>query len=268
MSSWAVVGATRGIGFEYVNQLSADSNNIVFALIRSQNTAGALNELAQLRKNIHVIQTDISNPEILKETAEKIGQVTGGKLDVLINNAFLAGTEAMILPPTAFSGKEAELEREIFEPLKVNLLHVVFTVNAFLPLIRSSQLKKIIYISSGNGDIGVIRTCELSALLGYCVSKASGNIVMAKYAAELKHEGILTLSLSPGWVATDAAKEASDTPEAFEYLLTSFQKMDPSVTGMISTSESVKAQLSVIGDLDASKSGSFVSHRGDNVHWF
>ena len=37
-------------------------------------------------------------------------------------------------------------------------------------------------------------------LLGYCTSKAAGNIIMAKYSAELKGEGIKTLSLSPGWV--------------------------------------------------------------------
>ena len=36
-------------------------------------------------------------------------------------------------------------------------------------------------------------------MVGYAVSKSAGNIVMAKYAAELKGEGIKTLALSPGW---------------------------------------------------------------------
>ena len=90
--------------------------------------------------------------------------------------------------------------------LKVNLLHQMFVVNAFLPLIRKGHLKKVIYISSGMGDINVIRVCELPSLLGYAVGKASGNIMMAKYAAELKSEGIKTLSLSPGWVETDTGK--------------------------------------------------------------
>lgn len=43
-------------------------------------------------------------------------------------------------------------------------------------------------------------------LLGYAFSKTAGNILMAKYAAELKSQGIHTLSLSPGWVATDAGE--------------------------------------------------------------
>jgi NAD(P)-dependent dehydrogenase (short-subunit alcohol dehydrogenase family) len=73
----------------------------VFALIRSQQTAGALNELAASRKNIHVLETDTSSPKKLRETAENVGSVTGGKLDVLIYNAYLPGTEAMMSPPSA-----------------------------------------------------------------------------------------------------------------------------------------------------------------------
>jgi hypothetical protein len=64
------------------------------------------------------------------------------------------------------------------------------------------------------------------------------------------------------------ANEISHSPEAFQWMLTSFQKMDPNVKGMISTNESVKAQLSVIGSLDEKLSGSFVSHRGNDRDWF
>lgn len=82
----------------------------------------------------------------------------------------------------------------------------MYTINAFLPLIRKGTLKKIIYISSGMGDINVVRIGEIAPQLGYAVSKAAGNIAMAKYAAALKGEGINTLSISPGWVASDAGE--------------------------------------------------------------
>lgn len=80
----------------------------------------------------------------------------------------------------------------------------MYTVNAFLPLIRLGQGKKIVYITSGIGDIELTRVCEIPNLLGYGVSKAAGNLLMAKYSVDLKGEGISTLALSPGWVATDA----------------------------------------------------------------
>jgi NAD(P)-dependent dehydrogenase (short-subunit alcohol dehydrogenase family) len=98
----------------------------------------------------------------------------------------------------------------------VNVLQQVHAVNSFLPLIRQGREKKIIYITSGIGDIAVTRVCEMPGLLGYSVSKAGGNIMMAKYAAELKGEGITTLSLSPGWVSTDAGTLA---PKAVTGLL-------------------------------------------------
>lgn len=105
-------------------------------------------------------------------------------------------------------------------------------------------------------------------LLGYSVSKAAGNILIAKYAVELKAKGIKTLAMSPGWVETDAARDISNSPEAFQWMLSSFQKMDPRVKGMISTEQSVKAQLSVIGSLDEKLSGAFVSHNGNDKDWF
>ncbi|ETS03270.1 putative short-chain dehydrogenases/reductase [Trichoderma reesei RUT C-30] len=265
MTSWAIVGAARGIGFEYVKQLSANPNNTVFALIRSQATAGPVNELAAKRSNIKVIETDVSSLDKLNQTAESISEVTSGKLDVLIYNAYSAGTdEGKLLPPTAFHGKEDLFKRE----LSVNLFQVVNTVSAFLPLIEKGQQKKIIYISSGIGDIPTTRATELPNLLGYAISKAAGNILMAKYAVDLKAKGILTLSLSPGWVETDASRELSNSPEVFQWMLSSFQKLDPTVKGMISTEESVSAQLSVIDSLDEKLSGAFVSHRGNDRDWF
>jgi hypothetical protein len=66
---------------------------------------------------------------------------------------------------------------------------------------------------------------------------------------------------------TIIAKGIASSPEAFQFLLSSFQKLKPSVTGMISTDESVRDQLAVIDSLDDSKSGMFLSQHG-NDDWF
>jgi len=264
MSSWLVVGASRGIGLEYVQQLSSDSNKTVIALIRSQATAAPLNELAAERKNIHVILADISSPQKLQLAAEEVSEITGGGLDVLVYNAFLPGTEAFSLSLSGFVGNEEGLERELIEPLKANVIHLIHAVNAFLPLIRKGSAKKLIYITSGNGVPEVIRVSGIPNLLGYCTSKAAGNIVMAKYHAELQGEGIKTLSLSPGWVDTESGRPP---PEAFDALVAAFQKIQPDVTGPISTEKSVRLQLGVIDRLDASQSGMVLSQNGNDV-WF
>jgi NAD(P)-dependent dehydrogenase (short-subunit alcohol dehydrogenase family) len=82
----------------------------------------------------------------------------------------------------------------------------MYTFGAFLPLIRNGKEKKMVQISSPSADLDFIRGAEFSNQLGYAVGKAGGNIVVAKLALDLAKEGIKTLSLSPGWVTTDACE--------------------------------------------------------------
>ena len=82
-------------------------------------------------------------------------------------------------------------------------------INCFLGLIRKGQEKKIIFISSPSGDVDFNRITGIASVVGYSAAKAGMNNVMAKYHAELAPEGIKTLSMSPGWVATDAGKYPS-----------------------------------------------------------
>lgn len=88
--------------------------------------------------------------------------------------------------------------------MKVNLISNIYVINSFLDLVRNGKEKKIIYISSTCGDLEVTRIMGLSALIGYSISKTGMNIIMTKFGAELAQYGIKTLSLSPGWVDTDA----------------------------------------------------------------
>lgn len=90
--------------------------------------------------------------------------------------------------------------------IKANLISNVYVINSFLNLIRNGKEKKIIFISSQSGDVEFTRITGFSTLVGYSVSKAGMNMVMTKFGIELAQEGIKTLSLSPGWVNTDAGK--------------------------------------------------------------
>ncbi|OQV10142.1 hypothetical protein CLAIMM_14182 [Cladophialophora immunda] len=208
MVSWAITGATRGIGLGFVDNLSADPANTVFALIRSRATAGALEQLAATRKTIHIIVTDLADPKSLAQAAADISAVTGGSLDVLILNAGSAAgpPEASVLAPAAFHGKEDALEKEINENIKANLLSNMYVIHAVLDLIRHGAEKKLVFISSPSGDLEFTRRTGLAALVGYSVAKAGMNVVTTKFGAELAREGIRTLSMSPGWVDTDAGQ--------------------------------------------------------------
>ncbi|KAL5464763.1 hypothetical protein PMIN06_000930 [Paraphaeosphaeria minitans] len=278
MVSWAITGATRGIGLGFVKNLLKDntdrrtkvhdSKNQVFALIRSLGTAGPLLELAAQRKNIHVIVTDISDPTKLDDAAAEVSKATAGSLDVLLLNAGSAGPDTAVLPPSAFHGKKEALDFEINESIKDNLLSNMYTINAFLHLIRSGAEKKVVFISSQSGNLDFTRRTGFSTLLGYSVSKAGMNMAMTKFAGELAPEGIKTLSLSPGWVDTDAAKAVTGDPEVRRFVLDMFHKVDAKVEGPAPVGEAVSDMLRVIGGLDEVDSGKFLTHHGDEEQWF
>ncbi|KIV94491.1 hypothetical protein, variant [Exophiala mesophila] len=268
MVSWAVTGATRGIGFGFIENLSANSKDEVFALIRSRATAGPLEKLATERKNVHIIVTDIADPQKLAEAAAEVAKVTAGSLDVLILNASSPGPDTGALSPTAFHGKEEALANEINENVKTNVISNVFVVNAFLDLIRNGKEKKISFITSPSGDVEFTRITGLSTLLGYSVSKAGVNMLATKYAVELAPEGIKTVALSPGWVDTDASRAVTGDPEVRKFMLNAFHKLDKDVEGPISVDESIALQLKVIQDLNQENSGKTLTHRGNSDGWF
>ncbi|KAK5109753.1 hypothetical protein LTR62_006593 [Meristemomyces frigidus] len=263
MPSWLVVGAARGIGFEFVKQLSATPTNKVVGIIRSQKTADEINALAKQNSNVHVIEADVFDVESLRGAVAKVEKFTDGKLDVLIYNAYSIGTpETMMLSPTQLTGKETALYAEINEAVKGNILGPMLAINACLPLIRKGSEKKIVYITSGAGDVDMTRISRLTGQIGYAASKAGGNVIIAKYAGELYEEGIKTLSLSPGWVETPATSTLTD-PAIMAYLMETFGRVQPNLRGMIPAEESISAMLKVIGKLDMETSGAFLSHHGD-----
>ena len=84
----------------------------------------------------------------------------------------------------------------------MNVLGVIYTINAFLPLIRKGAGKKVVTLSSGHGDLDFALKVGVANAGPYAVSKAAVNMVMVKYAVRFKGEGIVFLTISPGWVNT------------------------------------------------------------------
>jgi NAD(P)-dependent dehydrogenase (short-subunit alcohol dehydrogenase family) len=84
----------------------------------------------------------------------------------------------------------------------INVVGVVHTINAFLPLLREGAAKKVVTLSSGMGDTDLVLTSGIPNQAPYAISKAAVNMVVAKYAAEYKAEGFVFLAISPGLVDT------------------------------------------------------------------
>ncbi|KAJ6541814.1 hypothetical protein B0H19DRAFT_958375 [Mycena capillaripes] len=261
MPSYVVTGAARGIGFEFVRQLSVDSGNNVFAIVRNKATATQLNALS--RKNVIVLEADVTDAKALKLAAAEVAKATGDKLDFLIHNAGKTNHPGFTLDkfPTP-----AALEHDLLDNFKTNTIGMVHCTNAFLPLLKNGAAKKVVAVSSGLGDLDATLLTEAVGEPSYSISKAALNMVVAKYAAQYKADGFIFLAISPGLVNTSMLPTSSEAVEEMRLLMEAIKKWAPGFKGPISPEESVKMQLEVINRWTVEQSGEFVSHFG-NKQW-
>lgn len=80
-----------------------------------------------------------------------------------------------------------------------------------MPLVLKGKAKRVIALSSGHGDLDLIRDISIKVSTPYAVSKAALNALIAKYDAAYRSEGVLFLSISPGIVDTGAFSEREST---------------------------------------------------------
>lgn len=90
---------------------------------------------------------------------------------------------------------------------KINVTAQIHLFSVFLPLILKGSAKKVIALSSGHGDLDLVKEYELEHASLYSISKAALNMVIAKFHAQYKKDGVTFLALSPGAVDTGNANE-------------------------------------------------------------
>ncbi|KAK7057763.1 NAD(P)-binding protein [Favolaschia claudopus] len=258
MSSYVVTGASRGIGLEFVRQLSADSKNSVFALVRNKQGATKLHELA--RANVVVLEADVTNAKALQLAAAEVAKATNNKLDYLINNAGKTNHPGFTLDN--FPSPEA-LEHDLLDNFRTNTIGVVHSTNAFLPLLKNGSAKKVVCLNSALADLDLTVQVEAIGAASYSISKAALTMVVAKYAAQYKSMGFTFLCISPGLVATDMLPAGPETEAEMKMLTAAVARYVPDFKGPISPEVSVKMQLEVIERWTVEQSGAFVSHAGD-----
>ncbi|PYH86357.1 NAD(P)-binding protein [Aspergillus uvarum CBS 121591] len=266
MPSYLITGASRGLGYAWLKHLSSNAQNTVIGLVRDEATAES--RLATDRRtNVYHVCADITDPKALATAAGQVRDITGGGLDVLINNAAILTPTSAFKPITDLSPEV--LERDILHSCRTNVVGVAHTVNAFLPLIRRGRAKKVITISSLLADPDLVTHFALDNATPYAISKSAANLLMAKYHASLgATEGILFMALSPGAVSKpDAAPPTEGEAEGRRRMVAKLKAYAPHFSGPMTMEKSVRRQLEVIENATVgTHGGAFVSHLG-NKQW-
>jgi len=191
-----VTGANRGLGLEFVEQLSLQKDNIVFATARSAKDATKLNDLAKQRGNITVVELDVNSVPSIEALVSAVSSKSD-HVNLLINNAGIYGSPE----GTAVTATQEDLR----SVLDTNTIAPVLTTQRFLPLLKKAKSADssaiVVFISSLIGSHSFDAAKYGFKGIQYSVSKAALNMVNTEFARQV--EDVQFLSLHPGHVQTD-----------------------------------------------------------------
>ncbi|KAH6710619.1 hypothetical protein BKA61DRAFT_99506 [Leptodontidium sp. MPI-SDFR-AT-0119] len=211
MPSYGVVGASRGLGvsfscrrlmdnYEWLRQLSSDPANTVIGLVRTpMDTEKRL--VSDSIQNVHIVKADMADNDSLIAAAAQVEKYTGRSVDYLIINGIYASPDLTFTFPTEFKGRRRVDELDDTES-KSQCPWCYLHDQRVLAFGAQKQYQEIAVISSGLGDRGHAEKSDMSWCVKNGSIKAALNTIVARYAAELKSEGIVVFALSPGLVDT------------------------------------------------------------------
>ncbi|RYP40726.1 hypothetical protein DL767_001481 [Monosporascus sp. MG133] len=270
MPSYVITGVSKGLGFEFLRQISADSNNTVIGIVRDKPTTDKrVSEELSGRSNIHILQADVTDYDALKQAVAETAKITGGSLDYLVANAGYVSPFDAFYPIGVLGNKPQELEEDLNHLIKVNVIANIHLFNLYMPLILKGQVKKVITISSGLADLDALNKFELELSPLYSISKAAMNIAVAKFQAQYKKDGVLFISISPGMVDVGHYNQATQEQlQTLGGLLQKFQQYTPDFGGPTTPELAIKDVISVWekASIENGDGGTFVSHKG-NKQW-
>ncbi|KAL4957480.1 hypothetical protein BDW69DRAFT_22726 [Aspergillus filifer] len=272
MSSYLISGASRGIGWEFVRNLSSNPSNTIIGLVRNKPATDkrAAEEFSD-RKNVHFVQGDLTDVASLKAAAAETSKITGGALDYLIGNgAFLTFDDAFD-GPSALDQKDPQgFEELLLNNFKTNCIGNIHLFSTFIPLILKGTVKKVIHISSGHAEIDLAVNLGVHIQSAYAISKVAANMATAKFSIEYAKEGVLFLNLCPGVVDTGHYDKMTEEQLASQApMFQKFQEYAPSFKGPRPVDIAVEDVLAVIekSSVENGDSGKFYSHKGDRTTW-
>lgn len=188
MRTALIIGASRGIGREFVRQLVAQGWK-VYATARE---AASLTALEQ--DGAHAFNMDVTKPESLAELSWRLD---GERLDLAVYVAGVFGPHAGATEPPPAASFDAVMH--------ANVLGAMQAIPLVAPLVEAAQ-GRFVFITSGMGSIG-----EASSSMGWIYRASKAALNMAVRAASFDYPQAILVAMNPGWVRTDMGGDNAPT---------------------------------------------------------
>ncbi|WP_349239801.1 SDR family oxidoreductase [Patulibacter sp. SYSU D01012] len=200
-----VTGANKGIGLAIARGLGARGFRVAVGARDEDRRAAAVEGLRAEGVDAFGVALDVTDDASVAAAAQALER-EAGRLDVLVNNAGIAGrTDGGAQDPTTL---DLDVLRTV---LDTNVLGVVRVTNAVLPLLLRAPAPRIVNLSSTMGSLGLQAGPILAA---YAPSKTMLNGITTQYARRLADTPVVVNAACPGYVATDfTGHDGPRTPE-------------------------------------------------------
>lgn len=239
MPVYCITGANRGLGLEFVRQISQDASNIIVATIRSSSTdTSDLKAVAS--KNTHILVCNTGDASSISSFASEVAKtLSGEKINVLINNAGVNSVPQQ----NALNIGEKDLHNEV----QINVLGPATTVSSLVSASLLADNARIVNMTSGLGSMDKSLSIAPRKCATYSISKAGLNMVTVHQSGDLREKlkEVVVICMDPGWVQTRmGGSDAVLTPE-----------------------QSISGMLKCIGGLKEGDNGKFFTYDGSVVPW-
>jgi len=189
MQSVLIIGASRGLGLEFVRQYRRDGW-LTLGTCRSPEQDALLSA-----EGATAIRLDVADPDSFEGLARALD---GTRIDVCIYNAGVLGSR---------EGPSVAPSKEVFD----QVMHAnVFGPMQAIPVVAPALLKakgKFAFVTSKMGSISEMTS---SVAPTYRASKAALNAFVKATSIEYGPQGMTSFVMHPGWVKTDMGGSNAD----------------------------------------------------------
>jgi 3-oxoacyl-[acyl-carrier protein] reductase len=198
-----ITGAGRGLGRAFALRFAEEGARLLLPDISLERAEDTVKEIKAKGGEAVAMKTDISDENATKKMAEKVVQQYG-RVDILLNNA-------AIYYGINTKPWDAWTVEEWAQMFAVNITGTWLCCKAIAPLMAKQSRGKIINIAS---DVMLVSPAQF--LLPYACSKAAVHTLTQALARALGPSGINVNAIGPGYTATEASLNQSDSKQIFK----------------------------------------------------